>query len=595
MHTWRHRSSDLAASSGFQREDRWTVPHPPGSRQSSHHHIRHQPVHHNCQPRVRSRGESRGPVRHLQPSGIERAHKSGAWVGKPASQLTPWQRIEKGGVLKRCAVQAETAPQWMIVGLQVLPCSIKRTQGEPLEQILCRPWGSKENPEPQVVAEGEDIVYTYDVYWQETDIEWVNRWNAYMRPPPSIVFHVGLYAAVPLLVMLSMLWQVIRRTTAVDPLVDARVPREQKVVAQQQWKRLAGDVLRAPPDAGTLAYRTATGAQLLCAAAAALALTAAGALAPARRGAFLTAAPALYCGLSAVGGFVAVALLRSMQHSTQHGPAHWTTVCLKTATFFPGVAFILYATVATAATAAGSTLAATPAVYAYLAALWLTLGVPLTFLGGALALRAPPPTWPAATHKAPPSEAPAPTPLAMWSTRCQLYLGAVLFPAWAFFFALNPLMQSVWNGYFFGAPIALLAVSAVTVTCCAASSVLCTYKQLCAGDSDWWWPAFRRGGAVTVPLLMHAVIFRAVDLPALHGAGLLLYGCYMATVALAVYLCLGAVGFVASLLFVYCAYTRLADAEVAATATATDGDADGDTAAALREKLLKWEPDAEQV
>lgn len=33
----------------------------------------------------------------------------------------------------------------------------------------------------QVVAEGEHIMYTYDVSWQEVDIKWTRRWDAYLR------------------------------------------------------------------------------------------------------------------------------------------------------------------------------------------------------------------------------------------------------------------------------------------------------------------------------------------------------------------------------------------------------------------------------
>ena len=39
---------------------------------------------------------------------------------------------------------------WEVVGLEVMPCSIKRASGEPLENIPCKPWGSRNNPPPQV-------------------------------------------------------------------------------------------------------------------------------------------------------------------------------------------------------------------------------------------------------------------------------------------------------------------------------------------------------------------------------------------------------------------------------------------------------------
>ncbi len=30
---------------------------------------------------------------------------------------------------------------------------------------------------------GAKIVYTYDVYWEESDIAWSSRWDAYLRMP----------------------------------------------------------------------------------------------------------------------------------------------------------------------------------------------------------------------------------------------------------------------------------------------------------------------------------------------------------------------------------------------------------------------------
>lgn len=35
----------------------------------------------------------------------------------------------------------------------------------------------------QEVKEGEDVVYTYDVHWQPSQIKWASRWDAYLRMP----------------------------------------------------------------------------------------------------------------------------------------------------------------------------------------------------------------------------------------------------------------------------------------------------------------------------------------------------------------------------------------------------------------------------
>jgi transmembrane 9 superfamily member 2/4 len=76
-----------------------------------------------------------------------------------------------------------------------------------------------------------------------------------------------------------------------------------------------------------------SGAQILCTAVVTLLLAAAGFLSPAARGSLLTAAIVLYPLLAITAGFTAVVFWSSMQCSHAGG----TSVCLKTACFFPGM------------------------------------------------------------------------------------------------------------------------------------------------------------------------------------------------------------------------------------------------------------------
>jgi transmembrane 9 superfamily member 2/4 len=58
-------------------------------------------------------------------------------------------------------MQAEKEePMWMVVGFEVMPCSIKREKGDKVEHVKCAPYGDPSNPEPQRVSEGADIIYT---------------------------------------------------------------------------------------------------------------------------------------------------------------------------------------------------------------------------------------------------------------------------------------------------------------------------------------------------------------------------------------------------------------------------------------------------
>lgn len=49
---------------------------------------------------------------------------------------------------------------WMVVGFEVMPCSIKREKGDTVEQVRCSPWGDPSNPTPQKIHKGAEIIYT---------------------------------------------------------------------------------------------------------------------------------------------------------------------------------------------------------------------------------------------------------------------------------------------------------------------------------------------------------------------------------------------------------------------------------------------------
>ena len=71
---------------------------------------------------------------------------------------------------------------FMIVGFEVLACSIARSPGDPITDTPCADGGGA-MPPPQLVAPGARVAYTYDVFWEESAITWATRWDAYLRAP----------------------------------------------------------------------------------------------------------------------------------------------------------------------------------------------------------------------------------------------------------------------------------------------------------------------------------------------------------------------------------------------------------------------------
>jgi len=73
----------------------------------------------------------------------------------------------------------EDDTRFMIVGFEVLACSIRRDPAKPLSDVACvSDPGSKSMPAPQRVAVGESVSYTFDVVWEESNIKWASRWDA---------------------------------------------------------------------------------------------------------------------------------------------------------------------------------------------------------------------------------------------------------------------------------------------------------------------------------------------------------------------------------------------------------------------------------
>lgn len=163
---------------------------------------------------------------------------------------------------------------------------------------------------------GARIVYTYDVYWDTSDITWASRWDAYLRMPGGRVHWFSILNSLMVVVVMSCIvalitLRTIRRDLAHYEalLVDggAAGPGAPPPEAEESgWKMVGGDVFRAPPDTLSLAVQVGSGVQILASAGVTLLFASLGFLSPAARGSLLTAALAMYLLLSVAAGAAAV-------------------------------------------------------------------------------------------------------------------------------------------------------------------------------------------------------------------------------------------------------------------------------------------------
>jgi transmembrane 9 superfamily protein 2/4 len=108
----------------------------------------------------------------------------------------------------------------------------------------------------QEVKEGEKVMYTYDVYWQVSDIKWASRWDSYLRMPGGKVHWFSIMNSILIvLVMATLVAMILIRTVRRD-----LAKYEQLVVDgsadmkdEAGWKLLTGDAFRAPASGKSLA------------------------------------------------------------------------------------------------------------------------------------------------------------------------------------------------------------------------------------------------------------------------------------------------------------------------------------------------------
>lgn len=145
---------------------------------------------------------------------------------------------------------AEGETMYMVVGFEVSPCSIKRTAGKPVDNVAC------DNDSPlQEIKEGEKIVYTYDVYWKESNTRWASRWDAYLRMPGGKVHWFSiLNSLLIVLVMATLVAMILIRTIRRDLARYEQLVVEGSVDMKEEsgWKLLTGDAFRSPVNSKNL-------------------------------------------------------------------------------------------------------------------------------------------------------------------------------------------------------------------------------------------------------------------------------------------------------------------------------------------------------
>ncbi|CAN6855751.1 unnamed protein product [Brassica oleracea] len=442
-------------------------------------------------------------------------------------------------------------PGYMVVGFEVVPCSFAHnadsTKKLKMYERYTTPIKCDSTSVSMSVKDGQSIVFSYEVSFEESDIKWPSRWDAYLKMEGSKVHWFSILNSLMVITFLAGIVLVIfLRTVRRDLTRYEELDKEAQAQMNEElsgWKLVVGDVFRAPSNPSLLCVMVGDGVQILGMAVVTILFAALGFMSPASRGTLITGMLFFYMILGIAAGYVAVRLWRTIGCGEHRG---WMSVAWKAACFFPGIAFLILTMLNFLLWGSHSTGAIPFSLFVILILLWFCISVPLTLIGGYFGARAPHIEFPVRTNQIP-REIPA-QKYPSWL----LVLGAGTLPFGTLFIELFFIMSSIWMGrvyYVFGF---LFVVMILLVVVCAEVSLVLTYMHLCVEDYKWWWKSFFASGSVAIYIFIYSINYLVFDLKNLSGpVSATLYLGYSLFMVLAIMLATGTVGFLSSFWFVH--------------------------------------------
>jgi transmembrane 9 superfamily protein 2/4 len=221
----------------------------------------------------------------------------------------------------KSVVKGRHADGSLIVGFQVIPMSVKHTyDGNWPETKGSKDTAGAKNPpitscddqgvkfphtqlmlpridDDQQVRDDEttEVIWTYDVAWEESDVEWASRWDVFLSMKGDEIRWVSIFNSLGVLLLLTgivaaLMLRILRKDLAAYNAIPITDDDEaQEIQEETGWKLVYADVFRPPAFARAYAVLHGAGAQFFLLVSLTLAFAAFGFLSPSNRGSLLTA------------------------------------------------------------------------------------------------------------------------------------------------------------------------------------------------------------------------------------------------------------------------------------------------------------------
>ena len=394
------------------------------------------------------------------------------------------------------------------------------------------------------------VIYSYEVEWKESDLEWADRWDVYLIGSPDDDIHA--FAIINSLMIVLFLTGAIATIMIRTLRKDIAGYNEMQSLTEEHdetgWKLVHGDVFRPPTSYPmALCIMVGTGAQIGSAFFLTMICSIVGITSPMKKGQMLTSIVFLYVLCGAVAGYVSARLYKFCDAKA------WKRNTFLTAAALPGALISIFTVLNVFLHIAGAATAVHFLTLLSILGLWIAISTPMVFVGSYLGFSAAKIEVPARVNKVARQ-----IPSLPWFADPPIsYLLGGLLPFGSVCIELFFLMSALWLHQIYYMVGFLLAVLLILGATCAEVSIVMTYLQLCAEDHRWWWKAFLNCASAGFYLFLYSLWFLVSRLDLVGVLPVVVYITYMGMISVCFSLFCGSIGVLCSFVFVKSIYGAL--------------------------------------
>ena len=384
-----------------------------------------------------------------------------------------------------------------VVGFNIMPISIKHNK----EQEVCakdeKSVLQNLEKEPQPLVEG-NILFTYDVVFEHSDITLASRWDHYKTTRAGIHWAGIIISEVLIVIISAIIVIVLCRNLSVDiSSYNYRVSQLEEI-NEYDWKQIAGDVFRAPSvNVALLSSMLGTGTQLFLMIVATLFFGIFGFMNPEQRSNILNIGILFFCFMGLPGGYIAALFYRFW------GGKSWIKVSLLTSFVFPGTLIFGYIIVNIILTIEKSNASVHFSDIISLFVLWIFCTLPLILIGSFFGYKSRKINVPCEINRIPSSVPEKP---------CYLHYKYITFLTGFIGFAtifieFNYVMSALWRHQIYFVATFMWISFLLFVIVVGEMAILFVFLNLCRGDYNWAWKSFIMGSSPVIYIVIYSVFY----------------------------------------------------------------------------------------